>query len=244
MDTQTQGKKKKGSSKPKSRKSEPITRPTTSLGNEDSEHPENRSFLDLVAYESKKKRRAEKESSEYYENFSKKIVTDRKALEEEIEDLKAESSKTDDQFLNDFKKVYNLITEPPAAGKHKERSPETTPLYQRSQASINRASQLIEIFEQASSKIRSAKRAWPDGTSWSVEDEKLERLLLAGKQVGEGKFQRILKDGSSQVTNDESTALANELLFPMLVDNENTWGRVADRQKKACKKLVKTTRSV
>jgi hypothetical protein len=155
----------------------------------------------------------------------------------------ASREKRDEEFRRAFKEVYN------AASPFGERLEETeqrrakyrgfAAMYPRSKKLTVDARALVAKFDQVAQRIEDLDTAGLTANDWKEEDRATAKVLAAGKKVGMDKYQSILT-ASKQHMDNEDTRVAGHLY---LNDPPATgiWGKVAKKQEKAARKLVRAT---
>lgn len=152
------------------------------------------------------------------------------------------SSKTSTSFLKDFSELYKESC--PFSDDSTER--EMTGfavMHQKSLELITNAEQLVAIFENVEKDIIECDMVGVLDNEWRDEDATIENLLAEGYEVGVRKHWEIMSGRRS-----EGEPEADHRVGPVFYSEERVvdgaigaWGRVARKQGKAIRRLVKST---
>jgi hypothetical protein len=98
----------------------------------------------------------------------------------------------------------------------------------------------VERFEMANANTLSMETSGLMDNEWEGEDEAVAKVLTIGKAVGLDKYQRILTACKPMEMDDNATQV-NQLLYGGPEDDASVgWARIAKKQEKAARRLVKT----
>jgi len=212
-----------------------------------------RQFLKLVEFESKKKKKAAKEQSEYLENFTYEVQREGHALKKQLWDgnqasyvshsikcwpcspIDQKRIKKDTKFLGTFEAAYKLAR--PLDNPGEQRG--FAAMYTQSQELTKGAIDLVAKFERITKQVSDLDTIALLDNAWGEEDEALTNLLSKGKAVGIDKCRNILMNSNVEAMDPEATDAAN-VLFPQVKNQVSSiWGKVARKEERAVQKLVK-----
>ncbi|TAQ89133.1 tRNA pseudouridine synthase [Chlorociboria aeruginascens] len=227
----------------KNRMSESPPLPRTDEYDEDAGRMESQQFLALVAAESKKKRRAVKEAAEYLERFAQLVETDDRDLKKHLHDLETSAKEQDNGFLEAFEiplvSIYSSRwLDSGKDGDNEGSTPHFSSAYKRSQNLTACALRLIEKFDRVIEQI-STDASNSTEYPWAEEDNKMAKLLTAGKAAGLSNIESLLTGSrepvlDAEATRDSSTFYQNRDEYAAV-----GWGRIARKQEKALKKVIR-----
>ena len=155
-------------------------------------------------------------------------------------------TKRDNDFLETFREVYassapfELQAKDTSQRKDSSSVHGFASLYKRSRSLTARGLEVVEKFEMASAKTSSIETSGLMDNEWGCEDETAAKVLAIGKAVGLDKYQSILTAGKPMEMDGDANQIS-ELLYGGTEEGLSPgWGKVAKKQEKAARKLVKT----
>ncbi|KAG9248191.1 hypothetical protein BJ878DRAFT_77210 [Calycina marina] len=232
--------------KKKSRKPEPVMRTKNDEYDEDIGRVESQDFLTqaaltkLEAYEKNKKKKSSKENAEYMANFKALLEQGKGQLNSQLENLTAASSNTEAAFLKTFQDLYEKAT--PFQNNPSRGFTGFATMHQKSIELVTIAEQLVAIFEDVEKSVADCDMVGVLDNDWRDENAAIENLLAEGYDVGIQKHREIT---SGEILNGDREVA--QRVGPVFYSEErvvegatDAWGEIAQKQKKAVKRLVKS----
>jgi hypothetical protein len=202
-----------------------------------------------------------KEAGYYLEKLTENIDRDEQELKNELERLAStgyvfsQSLKTeadyhrvnrDLDFLGAFRKAYKVATPcPPPADANQTKSTSElrgfAVMYERSKQLTKVASELVARFERVGQQVLGHDTTAPMDNEWEEEDKHFAHLVLVGKDLGITRCQSILNAPKEAVTIPEDIKQGDVLYSEDQPSFQ--WGKVARKEEKAARKLVKAVTS-
>lgn len=148
------------------------------------------------------------------------------------------SAKKDAEFLSNFRRAFKAAA--PFQPKSKSSAERTgfATMYDRSNLIKDNAFGLITKFEEVNQYISKLDTTELMDNEWGGEDEKMANLLLIGRDLGISRYRKVL------MISHEDTLSAEELAEGegfYTGEQDSLWGKVARKEEKAVKKLIKAT---
>jgi hypothetical protein len=133
--------------------------------------------------------------------------------------------------MTSFKAAYTLATPFAAAGGF-------AAMYERSRRASAAARALIDRFDSVARRVAGLDAARITANKWAEEDRSTRELLEVGRRVGVEKYESVLRAGKAPRLDAEGVR-AEKVLYGGATTT-SVWGRVARRQGKGVRRLMRT----
>ncbi|KAI9680212.1 MAG: 60S ribosomal protein L15 [Trizodia sp. TS-e1964] len=162
-------------------------------------------FLALTKNISKKRKEA---SGEYLENFKKLVKEEEESLLKGLAELESKVKHDEELKRMHFKDIYvaaltanSIISNTPKGGEECDSladslSPNVDPksqlLHSKACSILALSKNLLDTFDELSELIKTRDAALKLGDSWQNDQEKVRNMILAGKEVTQGRIYGLL----------------------------------------------------
>ncbi|KAG9229607.1 hypothetical protein BJ875DRAFT_488760 [Amylocarpus encephaloides] len=225
--------------KSKTRKSEPV-RHRVDEYEEDEGRMESQQFLALVQFESKKKKMAAKASASFLEKFASDLKDDEKELKQVLQNSSATSTKQDSDFEGGFQDAY-LLSRPKQNKEPKDsKSKQFSSLFKWSKNLTENARQILRTFEGLSKLTSDNETSRLLENTWEEDDEKMIQILDVGHKLAIEKYECLIGGNKAYSVKPTLLPVAKEFYGEGAESTHVGWGRIADRQERGIRKIVKS----
>lgn len=111
-------------------------------------------------------------------------------------------------------------------------------MYKKGNVLADGALQLAAKFDQVNKRVMDVDNTTLTNNDWGAEDEKIAHLITVGRDLGLEKSGGALMT-SKGTTMDSADVENGEMLYDEKGKAHSTWARIARKEEKAARKLIK-----